>query len=57
MIGKSKEIVDAFEKLADMGNGVLAIPPHSEEERKERDLLMQEYLRKRTSEKPESLPK
>ncbi|MEF2968323.1 hypothetical protein V3851_21040 [Paenibacillus sp. M1] len=53
----SKEIMDAFEKMADLGNGVLAIPPHNEKERKERDRLMQEYLRNRTTEKKESLHK
>ncbi|WP_240416756.1 hypothetical protein [Paenibacillus periandrae] len=57
MIGKSEEIVDAYEKLAEAGNGVLAIHPHNEEECKERDRLMQEYLRKRTPDKPESIRK
>jgi len=43
----SKEMVDAFEKLTEEGNGVLAIPPQDEKERVERDRLMQDYLRKR----------
>ncbi|WP_167858999.1 hypothetical protein [Paenibacillus cymbidii] len=44
-----KEMVDAFEKLSEAGNGVLAIPPQNEAERKERDRLMQEYLLQRKS--------
>lgn len=44
MIIDSKTIVDAFEKLSEEGNGVLAVPPQNEEERVERDRLMQEYL-------------
>ncbi|MFB5269988.1 hypothetical protein ACE41H_24840 [Paenibacillus enshidis] len=46
-----KEMIDAFEKLSEAGNGVLAIPPHNEEEHKKRDQLMQEYLRQRNSNK------
>lgn len=45
--------MEGYEKLSEAGNGVLAIPPHNEEERKERDRLMQEYLRNRHSDKPE----
>ncbi|WP_280117486.1 hypothetical protein [Paenibacillus cellulositrophicus] len=30
----NKEIVDAFEKMADRGYGVPAVPPHNEKERK-----------------------
>lgn len=46
-----KEIVDAFEKLSEAGNGILAISPQNEEEHKERDRLMQKYLLQRKSEK------
>lgn len=51
MTSESKEMVDAFEKLSEAGNGVLAIPPQNKEERKERDRLMQEYLRRLISDK------
>lgn len=53
MTNDSKEMIDAFEKLAEAGNGVLAIPPQSEHERVERDRLMQDYLRQR---KPSGTP-
>lgn len=46
-----KDMVDAFEKLSEAGHGILAIPPQSEEEHKERDRLMQNYLLQRKSEK------
>lgn len=46
-----KDMVDAFEKLSEAGHGILAIPPQSEEEHKERDRLMQKYLLQRKSEK------
>jgi hypothetical protein len=49
MMNDSKEIVDAFEKLSEAGNGVLATPPQDEKERDERDRLMQNYLRQRKS--------
>lgn len=43
----SKEMIEAFEELAEAGDGVLAIPPKSEKGRDERDRLMQNYLRQR----------
>jgi len=45
------EMIDAFEKLAEAGDGVIAVPPQNEEEAKERDRRMQKYLRKLKSEK------
>ncbi|QNR65193.1 hypothetical protein IAQ67_14850 [Paenibacillus peoriae] len=41
------DIIHVFEELSEAGNGVLAIPPQNEEEREERDRLMQEYLTKK----------
>lgn len=51
MTGDSKEIADAFEKLSEAGNGVLAIPPQNKVELKKRDRIMLEYLRRRSSDK------
>lgn len=51
MTNKSDQIVDAFEKLSEAGNGVLAVPPKNEDDRIERNRLMQEYLRNRHSKK------
>jgi hypothetical protein len=51
LMASYEEIVDAFEVLSDAGNGVLAIPPQTLEERKDRHRLMQEYLQKRNSDK------
>lgn len=52
MTNDSKEMIDAFEKLTEAGKGVLAIPPLNENERHERNRLMQEYLRQRKAETP-----
>lgn len=46
-----KGMVDAFEELSEMGKGILAIPSQTEEERKERNCLMQEYLQKRNTDR------
>ncbi|WP_165979976.1 hypothetical protein [Paenibacillus dendritiformis] len=51
MTSDSKEMMDAFEKLSEAGNGVLAIPPQNKVELKTRDRIMQEYLRRRSSDK------
>lgn len=51
MMNDSKKMIDAFEKLAEDGNGVLAVPPQDEHEQNERDRLMQDYLRQRKSAK------
>ena len=50
MNNNTKEMIDAFEKLAEAGNGVLAIPPQNENDRNERDRLIQDYLRQRKAE-------
>lgn len=48
-MSECQKMIDAFEKLAEEGKGVLAVPPQNEQERIERDRLMQDYLRQRKS--------
>lgn len=52
------DIIDTFEKLAEAGEGVIAVPPKNEDDRKEIDRQMKEYLRKQqNSDKFSSHPK
>lgn len=49
MMSDCQKVIDAFEKLAEEGKGVLAVPPQNEQECNARDRLMQDYLRQRKS--------
>ncbi|MFB5268868.1 hypothetical protein ACE41H_19075 [Paenibacillus enshidis] len=45
------KMIDAFDKLAEAGDGVIAIPPRTDNDRKELNRQMQDYLRGSKSDK------